>query len=504
MPRPPPPAPRHLLQFIVDSAEEAAGLIRERLGPAAPRAVGPHRAGRGLRAGCGRRPALEVMAQIDAPAAPAEAGPGPGGRAAPAPPRPRPRRPPRAAPPRPPAARSRPCCGARDFRRSPSAGCRPRPLAGAGRARPCTGPWSRSAGTSSREAEQRGRRAPLDPGGLPRRPPASGRTTALCKWLGARGLSPRPRSGHVVTVEFDRPNPPGALPVFCEALGVPVAHFPAATQPAVPGGFVYFDLPGFSPARSRRKRRASPISWTASRSRERVLVLNAAYDHATLRAAYAAGRELGATHLVFTHLDEVPQWGRLWDYLLDGALEPLFLGTGPSLTGDCEEDVFGALVRRTLRRPRPERNLPTTAMQVDALPSPAAHEIRLSARWGRRLHRRDRHRPVFGRDARPHPPRRRHRLPGRRAPASAGSGRVLPARHSAKRTSPATRRDARRRASAAPHAPSPTMPDLSLTPPTPNYSAHELLLMKRRTAAPIPPPRPPPGAPTKVSTERCR
>jgi len=40
--------------------------------------------------------------------------------------------------------------------------------------------------------------------------------------------------------------------------------------------------------------------------------------------------------------------GRLWDYLFDGALEPLFLATGPSLTGDCEEDVCGALVRRTL------------------------------------------------------------------------------------------------------------------------------------------------------------
>jgi flagellar biosynthesis protein FlhF len=79
-----------------------------------------------------------------------------------------------------------------------------------------------------------------------------------------------------------------------------------------------------------------------------VLVLNAAYDTATLRAAYAAGRELKATHVVFTHLDEVTQWGRLWDFLLDGELQPLFLATGPSLTGDCEEDAFDAVARRTL------------------------------------------------------------------------------------------------------------------------------------------------------------
>ncbi len=79
-----------------------------------------------------------------------------------------------------------------------------------------------------------------------------------------------------------------------------------------------------------------------------VLVLNAAYDRTALRDAYVAGRDAGATHLVFTHLDEVPQWGKLWDYLFDEDIEPLFLATGPSLTGDCEEDVPGAIVRRTL------------------------------------------------------------------------------------------------------------------------------------------------------------
>jgi flagellar biosynthesis protein FlhF len=173
-----------------------------------------------------------------------------------------------------------------------------------------------------------------------------GRTTALCKWL-AQEVFRRARLGHVVSVEFDRPNPLGPLPVFSEALGVPLAHFPCETQPAVPGGFVYFDLPGISP---RRPADNASIGEFLDREQidERVLVLNAAYDRASLREAYAAGRDLGATHLVFTHLDEVPQWGKLWDYLFDEDLEPLFLATGPSLTGDCEEDVPGAIVRRTL------------------------------------------------------------------------------------------------------------------------------------------------------------
>lgn len=173
-----------------------------------------------------------------------------------------------------------------------------------------------------------------------------GRTTALCKWL-ATEVFRRARMGHVVTAEFDRARSPGPLPVFCEAMGVPVAHFPASTQPATAGGFVYFDLPGFS---LRDSWANAPIAEFLAREKieQRVLVLNAAYDHGALRAGYAAGRALGATHVVFTHLDEVTQWGRLWEYLLDGGLEPLFLATGPSLTADCEEDVFEALIRRTL------------------------------------------------------------------------------------------------------------------------------------------------------------
>jgi len=174
----------------------------------------------------------------------------------------------------------------------------------------------------------------------------TGRTTALCKWLGTE-VARRARVGHVVVAEFDQPVSRGPLPVLCEALGVPLAHFPASTQPAAPGAFVYFDLP---PLSLRDPAANAPLVEFLEREQitQRVLVLNAAYGHAALRAGYARGRELGATHVVFTHLDEVAQWGGLWDYLLDGGLEPLFLATGPALTGACEEEVFAALARRTL------------------------------------------------------------------------------------------------------------------------------------------------------------
>jgi flagellar biosynthesis protein FlhF len=192
--------------------------------------------------------------------------------------------------------------------------------------------------------------------------PGVGRTTALCKWLSAEVFR-RARIGHVVTAEFDRPNSPGQLPVFCEALGVPLAHFPASTEPATENAFVYFDLPGLS-LRNPAENAAVARFLETEKITERVLVLNAAYDHATLRAAYAAGRELGATHVVFTHLDEVSQWGRLWDYLLDGDLEPLFLATGPSLTSDLEIDAADAVARRTM--PAAEPSAPRQSADADS------------------------------------------------------------------------------------------------------------------------------------------
>jgi flagellar biosynthesis protein FlhF len=176
--------------------------------------------------------------------------------------------------------------------------------------------------------------------------PGVGRTTALCKWLSIEVFR-RERKGHIVAVEFDQPNPMGPLPVFAEALGVPIARFPCETQRAVENGFVYFDLPGMS---SRRPEDNAKLAEFLDREQitERVLVLNAAYDRPSLRDAYAAGKDLGATHLAFTHLDEVSQWGKLWDYLFDEDLEPLFISTGPSPTGDWEEDVPAAIARRTL------------------------------------------------------------------------------------------------------------------------------------------------------------
>lgn len=182
--------------------------------------------------------------------------------------------------------------------------------------------------------------------------PGVGRTTALCKWL-SREVFSKQKMARVLKAEFDRPNPAEGLAVFCEALGVTLDYYTPGQDDAgfAPSGetqgSLFADLPGLS-LRSTSENAALAKFLDHGRFTGRVLVLNAAYDAAMLRRAYAAGRDLGATHLVFTHLDELEHWGKLWDFLLEGELTPLFLATGPSLSGDCEENLIDAVLRRTL------------------------------------------------------------------------------------------------------------------------------------------------------------
>ena len=193
----------------------------------------------------------------------------------------------------------------------------------------------------------------------------SGRSTALCKWLGIEVFRNESK-GRVAHVEFERPNPAGSLPILCEALGVSFSRYAEAERPQAEAGFTYFDLPALSlgdPAENASLARF----LERERIEQRVLVLNMAYDQAVLRSAYAAGRSLGATHLVFTHLDEVQQLGRVWEFVCDGVLEPLFLASGPSLTGQCDSDVWGAVIRKTLGSAASESEAADESIDADAV-----------------------------------------------------------------------------------------------------------------------------------------
>jgi flagellar biosynthesis protein FlhF len=109
---------------------------------------------------------------------------------------------------------------------------------------------------------------------------------------------------------------------------------------------LYIDLPGFGlwaeDEVSEIRMALNPLFTTS-----RAIVVNAAYDPALIRRCFEVGTRLDCTHVVFTHVDELQHWGKMWDFLLRSGLTPLFLSTGQNIAGDCEENVFDAVLSRT-------------------------------------------------------------------------------------------------------------------------------------------------------------
>ncbi len=173
----------------------------------------------------------------------------------------------------------------------------------------------------------------------------AGKTTALCKWLAAE-VFVRRRQAAVLKVDLDRANPSDGLAVFCEALGVPLSR----SVEDLPANFasrrVYVDLPGIGLGDDNEialcRKALDGLSVTS-----RVLVINAAYEASVIKQIYEAGERLEATHVVFTHLDELSQWGKLWEFVLNHDLTPLFLSSGQSIAGDFVEEVFPSILART-------------------------------------------------------------------------------------------------------------------------------------------------------------
>ena len=175
--------------------------------------------------------------------------------------------------------------------------------------------------------------------------PGAGTTTALCKWVAAE-VFVRQRRGVVLKLDLDRANPGDALAVFCEALGVRFARSIPDVPTLDPGQFLFVDVPGVLPGGTDNiaevNAALAPLFTTS-----RVIVIHAAYDAALIKRAYHFAERVGCTHAAFTHLDELTHCGKLWEFLLAPSLTPLFLGTGPNIAGDIEENIFDAVLART-------------------------------------------------------------------------------------------------------------------------------------------------------------
>ncbi len=175
--------------------------------------------------------------------------------------------------------------------------------------------------------------------------PGAGSTSALCKQLAA-DVFLRGKPACVMKLESDEPNSSEGLAMFCEALGVPLLRTGTELRKVPDGMTVYFDLPGM--LMTDRNVRKLQKTFDELGIATRVLVVNSAYERLMIQEAYSRAGVLGATHVVFTHVDEIPRCGKLWEFVLDDGLVPLFASTGQNIASDYDRHVIDLLVRRTL------------------------------------------------------------------------------------------------------------------------------------------------------------
>lgn len=179
-------------------------------------------------------------------------------------------------------------------------------------------------------------------------PPGTGKTTTLCKFL-ANDVFLNQRIPHVLKLENGTPNPDDALRIFCEVLGVTLFRDSGELPPENENSQLYLDFPGLSVAKEEEwdlmGRRLDELGVDT-----RALVINAAYDGAISKRLFELGEHARATHVVFTHFDELPNSTKLWPLVLGGGLTPLCICTGQNVTGDFTPNVLNQLMADTFPR----------------------------------------------------------------------------------------------------------------------------------------------------------
>ena len=175
--------------------------------------------------------------------------------------------------------------------------------------------------------------------------PGVGKTTTLCKFL-AHEVFMNKRTPSVLKVENGIPNPDDALRIFCEVVGVTLFREPENLPEINESSPLYLDFPGLS--------LSHVDDWVETKEtlnhldvRTRVLVLNGAYDRQVLFKNISSGKHLGATHIAFTHFDELSNATKLWPLILHSGLSPLCICNGQNVTGDFTTSVLNQMIART-------------------------------------------------------------------------------------------------------------------------------------------------------------
>jgi flagellar biosynthesis GTPase FlhF len=163
-------------------------------------------------------------------------------------------------------------------------------------------------------------------------PPGVGKTVCICKWLAQRVLV-EDRNAIIWRVDGRTANTAEVLSVYAEILGVQVERFIPATSHLSAEDLLLIDVPGVD-----WNDRAA-IDQLCQQFRQlpkpRVhLVLNAAYELPLLVAQARAFDCLPVADLIFTHLDEEPRWGKLWNFVLGTNSSISFLSAGQNVPGE--------------------------------------------------------------------------------------------------------------------------------------------------------------------------
>jgi flagellar biosynthesis protein FlhF len=175
--------------------------------------------------------------------------------------------------------------------------------------------------------------------------PGVGKTTTLCKFL-AHEVFMNKKTPNVLKVDNGIPNPDDALRIFCEVVGVTLFRESNKTPDSSEESPLYLDFPGLSLGQTEDWMQAQELLDDLN-VQTRVLVLNSAYDKQVLNKSISLGNSIGATHLAFTHFDELSNSTKLWPLLLRNNLSPLCICNGQNVTGDFSTNVLNQMISRT-------------------------------------------------------------------------------------------------------------------------------------------------------------
>ena len=175
--------------------------------------------------------------------------------------------------------------------------------------------------------------------------PGVGKTTTLCKFL-AHDVFINKKAPNVLKIENGVPNPDDALRIFCDVIGVTLFREANKIPSSSDMSPLYLDLPGLSLGLNEEWVSAKEILDSLN-IKTRVLVLNAAYDKQIINKTINQGQLIEATHLAFTHFDEISNSTKLWPILLRNQFTPLCICNGQNVTGDFTTHVLNQMIAKT-------------------------------------------------------------------------------------------------------------------------------------------------------------